>query len=93
MKLKLLLFKDSDCDNCKLIQEEFIDNPPKCDVIIIHAKHNYNKELLDKYEIKVFPTSVLIDEDLDIKIDTFEGFVDSEFINHYINEYETKRLV
>ena len=93
MNLKLLLFKDSDCDNCKLIQEEFIDNPPKCDVIIIHAKHNYNKELLDKYEIKVFPTSVLIDEDLDIKIDTFEGFVDSEFIDHYINEYETKRLV
>ena len=39
MHIEAILFKDSDCGNCKLVQSEFFNNPPKCDIKICHAKH------------------------------------------------------
>lgn len=37
MNYTVILFKDSDCDLCKLIQTELLENPPEADIEIIHA--------------------------------------------------------
>ena len=37
MNFKVLLFKDSKCDLCKIMQQELMDNPPTANVTIIHV--------------------------------------------------------
>lgn len=54
MNLEAILFKDSDCGNCKLVQSEFFNNPPRCDIKICHAKHESSIELIKRYNISSF---------------------------------------
>ena len=93
MNIEAILFKDSDCDNCKLEQDELFNNPPKCDIKICHAKHDSNIELIKHYNVNSFPTIILTDLDANKEVYRFVGFVDSETINNKIKEYESKHLV
>ncbi len=92
MNIKVLLFKDSNCDLCKLMQKEITDNPPNADVHIYHIKHHNNK-LVEYYDVKVFPTTIIIEEGIGNEINRFEGFVDTKSIDVNIKEYETKYVV
>ena len=93
MNLEAILFKDSDCGNCKLVQSEFFNNPPRCDIKIFHAKHESSIELIKRYNISSFPTIILTDLDANKEVCRFVGFIDSETIDNKIKEYESKHLV
>ena len=93
MNIEAILFKDSDCGNCKLVQDEFFNNPPMCDIRICHAKHDSSIELIKRYNISSFPTIILTDLDANKEVYRFVGFIDSKTINNKIKEYETKYLV
>ncbi len=93
MNIEAILFKDSDCDNCKLEQDELFNNPPRCDIKICHAKHESSIELIKHYNVNSFPTIILTDSDTNKEVYRFVGFVDSETIDNKIKEYESKHLV
>ena len=92
MNIEAILFKDSDCGNCKLVQDEFFNNPPMCDIKICHAKHD-SIELIKRYNISSFPTIILTDLDANKEVYRFVGFIDSKTIDNKIKEYEAKSLV
>lgn len=92
MNIKLILFKDSNCDNCKLIQNELLNNPPNCDVTICHVKHECSKCVISKYNLISFPTTILFDEN-NKEIHRFIGYVDSKTINKQIDKYVTECMV
>lgn len=92
MKFSIILFKDSSCELCRLMQQELIDNPPNADLKIVHvSRENCSNEAI-AYGIEYYPTTVLIDETGTI-INRFEGFIDSKSINVNIDKYETECLV
>lgn len=90
--MKVLLFKDSNCNICKLMYHELIDNPPAADVEIIHVSRENCSEKAVIYDVNYYPTILLLDEKGDI-INRFEGFIDSKSIDINIKEYETKCMV
>ena len=90
--MKVLLFKDSNCDLCKLMQHELMDNPPKADVKIIHVGRENSPEELLEYGVDWYPTTLLLNDEGTI-INRFEGFIDSKSIDINIQQYETKPLV
>lgn len=92
MNFKVLLFKDSNCDLCKLMQQELINNPPIADVTIIHVNKESCSSEAELYNINYFPTILLIDENNNI-INRFEGFIDSNNIDVNIKKYESKCMV
>lgn len=92
MHFKVLLFKDSNCDLCKLMQQELINNPPIADVTIIHVNKESCSSEAELYNINYFPTTLLIDENNNI-INRFEGFIDSNNIDINIEKYESKCMV
>lgn len=99
MKKQILvhLYKNSDCDLCKMMLHELTNNPPCCDVIISHYKQT---DIVDKKTgiiyspqppCKRFPTIVImygVEE-----IARLEGFVSSETITKYIKEYEREAIM
>lgn len=93
MNIESILFKDSDCGNCKLVQDEFFNNSPMCDIKICHAKHDSSIELIKRYNISSFPTIILTDLDANKEVYRFVGFIDSKTIDNKIKEYEAKSLV
>ena len=48
MNFNVVLFKDSNCDLCKLMQQELMNNPPNADITILHVKHFYSREIAVK---------------------------------------------
>lgn len=90
--MKILLFKDSNCDICKLMYHELIDNPPAADVEIIHVSRENCSEKAVIYDVNNYPTILLLDEKGSI-VNRFEGFIDSKSIDTNIKEYETKCMV
>ena len=92
MKFKVLLFKDLNCDLCKVMQQELIDNPPTADITIINVNRESCSTDAELYNVVYYPTIILMTEDNKI-INRFEGFVDSKSININIKQYETKHMV
>ena len=90
--MKVLLFKDSNCDICKLIQHELIDNPPAADLEIINVSRENCSEKAVLYNVNYYPTTLLLDEK-DTIINRFEGFIDSKSIDINIKEHEAKCMV
>ena len=90
-KYTVILFKDSNCDLCKLMQQELIDNPPDADVTILHVKHPYSKDLIVKEKVKEFPTIIIYYDKKEIARRT--GFIDSKIINNIIKKHETEYMV
>lgn len=90
--MKALLFKDSNCDICKLMQQELMDNPPDAEVTIIHVgKENCENEA-NLYNVNFYPTVLLIDDN-GVIVNRFEGFIDSKSIDINIKKYETECMV
>lgn len=81
----IVLFKDSNCDLCKLMQKELIDNPPSADVTIIHVKHSFTDSLTLKSNITEYPTIIVYDEE-EHEVARYTGFIDSDSINKLIDE-------
>lgn len=92
MNFKVLLFKDLNCDLCKVMQQELMDNPPAADVTIININRENCSTDAKLYNVISYPTIILMTEDNKI-INRFEGFVDSKSININIKQYETKYMV
>ena len=92
MSLNVLLFKDSNCDLCKIMQQELMDNPPAANVTIIHVNRESCLTEAEKYKVSCFPTILLVNED-DTIFNRFEGFVDSKSIDINIKQYETECMV
>ena len=92
MNFKVLLFKDLNCDLCKIMQQELIDNPPAADVTIINVNRESCSTDAKLYNVDYYPTIILMTEDNKI-INRFEGFVDSKSININIKQYETEYMV
>lgn len=90
--MKILLFKDSNCDICKLMQHELIDNPPAADLEIINVSRENCSEKAVLYNVNYYPTTLLLDEK-DTILNRFEGFIDSKSIDINIKEHEAKRMV
>ena len=90
--MKILLFKDSNCNICKLMQQELIDNPPAANIEIIHVSRENCSEKTVIYDINYYPTILLLDEK-GVIINRFEGFVDSKSIDINIKQYETECMV
>lgn len=90
--MKVLLFKDSNCDICKLMQHELIDNPPAADLEIINVSRENCSEKAVLYNVNYYPTILLLDEK-DTILNRFEGFIDSKSIDINIKEHEAKRMV
>lgn len=92
MNYTVILFKDSDCDLCKLMQTELLENPPEADVEIIHANRESSYITLQLFNINFYPTTIILNKN-NSEIGRFLGFIDSNSININIKEYETKHLV
>lgn len=90
--MKILLFKDSNCDICKLMQHELIDNPPAADLEIINVSRENCSEKAVIYNVNYYPTILLLDEK-DTILNRFEGFIDSKSIDINIKEHEAKCMV
>ena len=93
MNIEAILFKDSDCGNCKLVQDELFNNAPMCDIKIRHAKHESSIKSIKHHNINRFPTIILTDLDTNKEVCRFVGFIDSKIIDNKIKEYEAKSLV
>lgn len=89
MNIQVHLYKDSDCDLCKMILHELIDNPPKADVVISHIKDT------DAFKpiIKSYPIIIITDIDNNVCLGIIEGFNSTDIINKIIEDYETKCMV
>lgn len=85
------LFKDSSCDNCKLMQQELLDNPPDAEIRIIHIKYENGNTRAKLENITIFPTIILFDAENEIT--RLSGFVDSKTINEIFKKYETESMV
>lgn len=92
MNYKVILLKDSDCEICKLVQEELTDNPPAADIEIIKCNQDMVNQIGFPYDVDYFPTVIVINPD-NVLIARFEGFVDSNSIDINIKEDEAKHLV
>ena len=90
--MKVILFKDSNCDICKLMQHELIDNPPAANLEIIHVSRENCSEKAVLYNVNYYPTILLLDEN-DTILNRFEGFIDSKSIDINIKEHEAKCMV
>lgn len=91
MNFNVVLFKDSNCDLCKVMQQELMDNPPNADVTILHIKHSYSKDVAIKENITEYPTIIIYYGETEIA--RRSGFVDSKTIDKIIEQYETKCMV
>lgn len=91
MNFSIILFKDSNCDLCKVMQQELMDNPPNADITILHVKHNYTKDIAYEENITEFPTIIIYNGKKEISRHT--GFIDCEIINKILKNYETKSMV
>lgn len=89
MNIQVHLYKDSDCDLCKMMLHELIDNPPKAYVVISHIKDTD----AFKPKIKSYPTIIITDTDNDECLGIIEGFSSTNIINKIIEDYETKSMV
>jgi thioredoxin-related protein len=91
MNFSVVLFKDSNCDLCKLMQKELMDNPPNAEITILHIKHERSKTLANLQNITEFPTTIIYcgEDEITRRI----GFIDSETIDKIIKQYETERVV
>lgn len=91
MNFSVVLFKDSNCDLCKLMQQELMDNPPNAEITILHIKHKRTKILADLQNITKFPTTIIYcgEDEISRKI----GFIDSQTINKIIKQYESQCVV
>ena len=89
MNIQVHLYKDSDCDLCKMMLHELIDNPPKADVIISYIKDTD----AFKPRIKSYPTIIITDMDNNECLGIIEGFNSTDIINKIIEDYETKSMV
>lgn len=85
------LFKDSNCDNCKLMQEELLDNPPNAEIRIVHVRYENGKYRAKLENIKVYPTIILFDNENEIT--RLTGFVSSKTIDEIFDRYEAEYLV
>ena len=92
MNFKVLLFKDSKCDLCKVMQQELMDNPPTANVTIIHVNRENCSTDAELYNVVYYPTIILMTEDNKI-ISRFAGFVDIKSIDINIKQYETECMV
>ena len=90
--MKVILFKDFNCDICKLMQHELIDNPPAANLEIIHVSRENCSEKAVLYNVNYYPTILLLDEN-DTILNRFEGFIDSKSIDINIKEHEAKCMV
>ena len=86
-------YKDSDCDLCKMVQKEVIENPPNVDVTICHVKHDDTKQKVKDLRISNYPCLILEDLDKDMEITRFYGYTSTEIINAIIKTYESKLVV
>lgn len=86
MNFQVILFKNSDCDLCKLMQQELIDNPPNADVKIVRHIGQSTFDIVG-LEVDTFPTTVILDEN-GFKVNVFKGFVNSKTIDENIKNYE-----
>lgn len=91
MNFSVVLFKDSNCDLCKLMQQELMDNPPNAEITILHIKHERTKILADLQNVTKFPTTIIYCEENEISRNI--GFIDSQTINKIIKQYETECMV
>lgn len=92
MNYGVILFKDSDCDLCKLMQTELLENPPEADVEIIHVGRENCSIKAEIFGVDYYPTTFILNKD-NVIIGKFLGFIDSNSININIKEYEAKHLV
>lgn len=91
MNFNVVLFKDSNCDLCKLMQQELMDNPPNADITILHVKYFYSREIVVKENITEYPTIIIYNgED---EITRRSGFIDSKTIDKILKKYETECVV
>ena len=81
------LFIDSNCDLCKTMQHELMNNPPNAEVKVTHVSRG---EMYIGRAIKSFPTTRIYTYPYPYTIAEFEGFVSTEDINAKIKEHETK---
>lgn len=85
MNIKVILYKDSDCDLCKAIQEELISNPPNGELVIKHTKHESTAKEAEQLGISSYPCVMLKDSETDECLHRFYGFTTTEIINTVIN--------
>ena len=90
--MKVLLFKNSNCDICKLMQHELIDNPPAADLEIINVSRENCSEKTVLYNVNCYPT-IIKKKKKDTILNRFEGFIDSKSIDINIKEHEAKCMV
>lgn len=93
MGIKVHLYKDSNCELCKIMQSELVANPPSCDLEIHHVKHDYTKDIIDNLNIKKLPCTIIIDEDSNVEIARLTGFISSKVIDNIIEDYEKKIML
>ena len=92
MNYTVILFKDSDCDLCKLMQTELVENPPDADVEIVHVSRENCSKKAELFGIDYYPTTIIMNKD-NVVSGRFLGFIDSNSININIKEYEAKCFV
>ncbi len=85
-KVKVILYKNSDCDLCKLQHEELVNNPPDGDVIIKHVKHPNTKKEAEIIGISSYPCIILLDTDTMECVHRFYGFTPTDIINFIIKQ-------
>lgn len=84
-KFKIVLYKDSDCDLCKAVQEELVNNPPQGELIVKHTKHEATAKEAEMLGISSYPCIILKDSETDECVHRFYGFTTSELIDYIIN--------
>ena len=72
------------CGQCKVVAKEFKDHPIDAPVKDINVVEN--PEVADKYNVKGLPTILLLNDKEEV-LETWNGIVKSEVINSEIKEY------
>ena len=79
--MKLLQFKASWCNPCKLQTKEFEENPLDIELQPIDVDED-NEDLTTKYKVMSIPTMILLDKDT--IVNKWVGFTKSSTINEFI---------
>lgn len=91
VKPKIIKFSSNLCSECQRMDAVIKDVYPKYEKNIdmisipVQTQNDYNKEMIERYQVKLVPTIILLNKNQSI-IKRIEGYVDANTFENYLKE-------
>lgn len=91
VKPKIIKFSSNLCSECQRMDTVIKEVYPKYEKNIelisipVQTQNDYNKEMIERYQVKLVPTIILLNKNQSI-IKRIEGYVDANTFENYLKE-------